>query len=284
LIDCQIQKMAFFKVIKFISLIQLIQICFGSETHVRVNKALSGPCTEVFDQKIIFNKEDIALNPPNPTIPGIFQIHANATVTGTLQYVAAELELRLGDWVSDPLPCQERQPDGCGGRGSCSYCNFCGEFTKLHPTVERETRRFARQNNNKGHPFFNFDNNNNRPQQPQQQNNNNRPPVAHRAPIQIQTQHGENVCPIQPGRYRIATNIDITDSAFINKNLPNEILDDLSPSKDIALYTTLWIYDTRFQDLNTHLSKQMVGEVFDRKKKDWIVGCYRIVSTLKKTN
>jgi len=267
------------RVAKFLFFV--LHVALATETRIRVNKALSGPCTEVFDQKIIFNKEDIALDPPNPTIPGTFHINANATVTDTLHFVAAELELRLGDWVSDPLPCQERNPDGCGGRGSCSYCNFCREFTNLHPQVSKTNNRFARQNNfnqQQQRPFFNnnprFVNNNN--------NNNRGGPVIRRGPVSMTPHQGENVCPIQPGQYRISTNIDISDTTMLNKNLPNEILNDLSPgSRDIALYTTLWIYDKRFQDLNKQLSKKQLGDVFDQQKKDWIVGCYRIVSTLK---
>src|SRR4051794_2952028 len=72
----------------------------------------------VVNQKLVFQRDQIFLDPPEPTVPGTFRIISNVSVTQTIRYVAAELELRLGDWVSDPLPCQEKRPDGCGGKGS----------------------------------------------------------------------------------------------------------------------------------------------------------------------
>jgi len=47
---------------------------------------------------------------------------ANTSVLNKLDYVGAELELRLGDWESEPLPCQQDETKQtnktCGGKGS----------------------------------------------------------------------------------------------------------------------------------------------------------------------
>ncbi len=47
-------------------------------------------------------------------------------------------------------------------------------------------------------------------------------------PVVTQT----NACPVKPGEYQISADVDVADDGWFSKNLPTDLLDDLSGGKD----------------------------------------------------
>jgi len=228
----------------------IVCVVRGDEADVQIvssgycsNEILKSKGVDVnkFKNKIIFDPKKIKTIPAKPTVPGCFRLVArNVTLLDKLNQATAEFEMRVAG-NADPskpvLQCKKKQPKcGCGEKDTCMYCDFCKNFKKF---VQE-----GKVNNKE----INID-------------------AAGPATCN---------CNVQPDRYDIDVEVCTPDEDEMAQNLPTEVLDSVSEGRSFSLFTTLMIYDFRFNSLSNSDDSAAAKEALKKRKAKGMAACYII--------
>jgi len=238
-----------------ISFLVLVGLAFyicdvrGDEADVQI--VSSGPCsstilkkkgvdTSKYVQKIIFDPKKIRTKPEKPTIPGCFRLIAsNVTILDRMNQLTGEFEMRVsGD--ADPskpaLQCKKRQPK-CGC-GEKDACMYCDMCKNFKELVHE-----GKVNNKE---------------------------------IDVDSAPNSCDCNIQKLTYDFDAEVCTPDEKELDENVPTEVVDAVSDGKSFSLFTTLYIYNFRFNSLaNSDQGKAQKDAIRARKARG-MVGCYVI--------
>jgi len=241
------------KLISAAAIITLFAFLFSKVRGDRanVNIVSSGYCSKYMLEKkgvkpenykpaLIFDPKSIRIEPKNPKIPGCFRIIAdNVTLTDPKSQLTAEFEMRLSN-NADPdkpcLQCKKRQPK-CGC-GEQNSCMYC-DFCK-------NIRKFVKgaKINDKAYN-----------------------------PSSAPSQCG---CNLNPGSYTVDAEVCTPDGDELNRDVPSEVIDNVSEGKSFPLFTTIYVYDFRYNSL-VYNGGEASAALKARKAKG-LIACY-IVGT-----
>jgi len=232
-----------------------LHICNVRADSAEVKIVSSGYCSDTllkkkgvdpskYKSKVIFDPKKITTIPAKPVVPGCFRIIAkNVTITQKVTQVTGEFEMRIGG-SADPnkplLQCKKRQPK-CGC-GEKDTCMYC-DFCKNFKKMVQEGKV-----NNK----------------------------------EIDVEHGPNSCEcnIKADTYTIDAEVCTPDENELGENVPTEVLGYVSEGKDFSLFTTLYIYDFRFNSLANSDNSKAAKDALKARKARGLVGCYIIGSNV----
>jgi hypothetical protein len=223
----------------------------GAEVHI----VSSGYCSKEvlrrkgvdvskYVNKVIFDPKKIKTIPAKPTVPGCFRLIAqNVTIKEHMTQVTAEFEMRVsGD--ADPskpiLQCKKRQPK-CGC-GEKDTCMYCDFCKNFKKMVKDGTI------NNKE--------------------------------IDFNAAKGTCECNVPTDTYNIDAEVCTPDAGELAENVPAEVLNYVTDGKDFSLFTTLYIYDFRFNSLATSDNSQAATGALKSRKARGLVGCYIVGSNV----
>jgi len=195
-----------------------------------------------YKSKISFDPKKIRTIPEKPTVPGCFRLIAhNVTLKEHVSQVTAEFEMRVAG-SADPnkpmLQCKKRQPK-CGC-GEKDACMYC-DFC-------RNFKKFVHEGkvNNK----------------------------------EINVDQGPTTCDcnVPSDTYSIDVEVCTPDDKEIGENVPTEVINAVSDGKAFSLFTTLFIYDFRFNSLANSDKGAAAANALKARKAKGLIGCY-IVGT-----
>jgi len=221
----------------------------GDEADVQV--VSSGYCSNAilkkkgvdpskYVNKIFFDPKSIETIPKKPTVPGCFRLVAkNVTLKAPMTQSTAEFEIRLaGD--ADPskpvLQCKKKQPK-CGC-GEKDTCMYC-DFCKNFKKFVKDGKV-----NNK----------------------------------EIDVDQAPNTCDcnVPADTYNIDVEVCTPDEQELGENVPTEVLNNVADGNAFSLFTTLYIYDFRFNSLSTSDKSPAAAAALKARKARGLVGCYII--------
>jgi len=87
-------------------------------------------------------------------------------------------------------------------------------------------------------------------------------------------------CNIAAGQYTIDAEVCTPDEKELSQNLPMEVLDRVSDGKSFSLFTTLFIYNFRFNSLVNSDDSQAARNALKARKARGLIGCYVIGSNI----
>jgi len=234
-------------------LLSSFYICHVQADEAEIQIVSSGYCSSEilkkkgvdpskYKSKIIFDPKKIKTIPAKPTIPGCFRLIAqNVTLKEKMTQITAEFEMRVaGD--ADPskpiLQCKKRQPK-CGC-GEKDACMYC-DFCK-------NFKKFVKDGtvNNKD--------------------------------INVDSAPGTCDCNVQMDTYDIDAEVCTPDEKELGENVPTEVINAVSDGTSFSLFTTLYIYDFRFNSLSSADNSPAASTALKSRKAKGLVGCY-IVGT-----
>jgi len=197
-----------------------------------------------YKSKFIFDPKKIKTIPEKPTVPGCFRLVAsNVTLKEHMTQVTAEFEMRIAG-SADPskpiLQCKKRQPK-CGC-GDKDACMYC-DFCKNFKKLVQEGKV------------------------------NNKEINVDQAPSTCD-------CDIPSDTYSIDVEVCTPDEKELGENVPTEVIDSVTDGKDFSLFTTLYIYDFRFNSLASSDQGQAAAAALKSRKARGLVGCYIIGSNV----
>jgi hypothetical protein len=197
-----------------------------------------------YKSKFIFDPKKITTIPAKPIVPGCFRLIAkNVTLTERVTQVTGEFEMRVSGDANPNKPilqCKKRQPK-CGC-GEKDTCMYC-DFCKNFKKMVQDGKV-----NNK----------------------------------EIDVDHAPSTCDcnIPSGGYTIDAEVCTPDEQELGENVPTEVLDFVSDGKDFSLFTTLYIYDFRFNSLAHSDSSAAARAALSSRKAKGLIGCYVIGSNV----
>jgi len=196
-----------------------------------------------YKSKVIFDPKQIRTIPAKPTVPGCFRLIANnVTIKEHVTQLTAEFEMRVaGD--ADPskpiLQCKKRQPK-CGC-GEKDTCMYCDFCKNFKKMVKDGTV------NNKE--------------------------------IDVDNAKSTCDCDVPVDTYNIDAEVCTPDANELAENMPAEVLNYVTDGKDFSLFTTLYIYDFRFNSL-ANSDSQAAATALKSRKARGLVGCYIVGSNV----
>jgi len=232
-----------------------LYICDVSADEAAVKIVSSGYCSNEilkrkgvdpskYKMKIRFDAKSITTIPAKPIIPGCFRVVArNVTLLEKVSQVTGEFEMRVGGDANPNKPilqCKKRQPK-CGC-GEKDTCMYCDFCKNFKKMVQDGTV------NNKE--------------------------------IDVDMAAGTCECNIPKDTYTIDAEVCTPEAEELGENVPTEVLNYVSDGKDFSLFTTLYIYDFRFNSLASSDSNQAAKDALKSRKARGLIGCYIIGSNV----
>jgi len=194
--------------------------------------------------KIIFDPKQIETIPKKPTVPGCFRLIAkNVTLKEQMVQATAEFEMRVsGDANPDKpiLQCKKRQPK-CGC-GEKDACMYC-DFCKNFKKLVQDGKV-----NNKE--------------------------------INVDQAPGTCDCNVPVDTYNIDVEVCTPEEKELEENVPSEVINAVADGNAFSLFTTLYIYDFRFNSLATSDKSPAAAAALKSRKARGLVGCYIIGSNV----
>lgn len=225
----------------------------GAEAEVKI--VSSGYCSseilkkkgvdpKKYKSKFIFDPKKITTIPAKPIVPGCFRLIAkNVKLLENVTQITGEFEMRVSGDANPNKPilqCKKRQPK-CGC-GEKDTCMYC-DFCKNFKKMVQEGKV-----------------------------NNKTIDMSH-APTTCD-------CNIAPNTYNIDVEVCTPDDKELAENMPTEVLNYVSDGKDFSLFTTLYIYDFRFNSLATKDNSKAAKDAMRARKARGLIGCYIIGSNV----
>jgi hypothetical protein len=197
-----------------------------------------------YQSKVIFDPKKITTIPAKPVVPGCFRVIAqNVTLKERVTQVTGEFEMRVSSDANPNKPilqCKKRQPK-CGC-GEKDTCMYC-DFCKNFKKMVKDGK------------------------------------VNHK---DIDVDHASTSCDcnIPADTYTIDAEVCTPDEKELGENVPTEVLDMVSDGNDFSLFTTLYIYDFRFNNLDSAANSQAAKDALKGRKARGLIGCYIIGSNI----
>jgi len=231
----------------------------SADTEAEVSIVTAGYCsreylqskgvdTNTFRQVMDFNTAKMSFVPAKPIIPGCMRVVANnVTIREQVNQITADFEMRISN-DPDPnkptLKCKQNdRPCGCGsGKHSCSYCDMCKNIEKAVKNANINVNSKKMNVNNFGH-------------------------------------NGNCNCNILPGTYDIDIEVCTPDENELANDMPQELQKYITNGAPFSLFTTMLIYNFRFNVQNDNLGPQAI-KAFEAKKARGLIGCYILGSNI----
>jgi len=164
--------------------------------------------------KISFDPKRVETIPKKPVVPGCFRLIArNATLNVPVTQLTSEVEMRISS-NADPskpvLQCKKKSPK-CGC-GERDACTYCDFCKNVKKFIGDATV------NNKE--------------------------------LNVDSVKPTCDCDVPPGTYTIDVEVCTPDEKELGQNLPTEVLNYVADDKSFSLFTTIYIYNFRFNSLS----------------------------------
>jgi len=233
-------------------LLAIAHIAFAENT-ANVEIISSGNCgaailkkkgvdTRTYKPKVIFDPKNLRLNPAKPTVPGCFHLVANnVTFLEPMKQITAEFEMRIaGDADPNKPTLQCKQKTRNCGCGDNHSCMYCDFCKNIHRIVNGA--------------------------------------VVNSKTVDVQSLHESCDCDIPDGAFQIDAEVCTPDASELGDNVPTEVLSFVSEGTSFSLFTTLYIYNFRYNALSG-LGSNAEAALKARKAKG-LVGCYVVASNV----
>lgn len=232
-----------------------INICNVQADEADVQIVSSGYCSEEilrrkgvdpkkYKSKLIFDPKEIRTIPAKPTVPGCFRLVAkNVAILETVTQVTGEFEMRIGG-NADPskpvLQCKKRQPK-CGC-GEKDTCMYC-DFCKNFKKMVKEGTI------------------------------NNKEIDEIVSPTSCD-------CNVPKSNYTIDVEVCTPDEQEMSENVPTEVASAVMDGNSFSLFTTLYVYNFRFNSIATSETSAAAATALRSRKARGMIGCYIIGSNI----